>query len=280
MKLLRVGEKGREKPAAIDQSGQYRDLSSIIPDQAFGTVSCEALEEIRQLDITTLPVLDPGLRIGAAVADTPNFHCVGLNYARHADETGMARPSEPVLFSKATSALAGPNDDIVIPMGSVKTDWEVELGVVIGREASHVAEEKALEYIAGYCVINDVSERQFQLEQGGQWVKGKSAPGFGPTGPWLVTADEIADPQNLRLWLKINGETQQESNTDDMIFSVATIIAYMSRYMTLRVGDIIATGTPEGVGLGQKPQRFLKPGDVVSLGIDGLGEQRQQFIAA
>jgi len=280
MKLLRVGEKGREKPAAIDQSGQYRDLSSIIPDLAFGTVSCEALEEIRQLDITTLPVLDPGLRIGAAVADTPNFHCVGLNYARHADETGMARPSEPVLFSKATSALAGPNDDIVIPMGSVKTDWEVELGVVIGREASHVAEEKALEYIAGYCVINDVSERQFQLEQGGQWVKGKSAPGFGPTGPWLVTADEIANPQNLRLWLKINGETQQESNTDDMIFSVATIISYMSRYMTLRVGDIIATGTPEGVGLGQKPQRFLKPGDVVSLGIDGLGEQRQQFIAA
>jgi len=280
MKLLRVGAKGQEKPAILDNAGRYRDLSGVITDLAFETVSCEMLDKIRSLDPAVLPELDPGLRTGAVVADTPNFHCVGLNYARHADETGMPRPSEPVLFSKATSALAGPDDDIMIPKGSVKTDWEVELGVIIGREASHVPEDRALDYIAGYTVINDVSERQFQLEQGGQWVKGKSAPGFGPTGPWLVTPDEIPDPQNLRLWLKINDEIQQDSNTDDMIFPVATIISYMSRYMTLRVGDIIATGTPEGVGLGQNPQRYLKSGDVVTLGIEGLGEQRQRFVSA
>jgi len=280
MKLLRVGPKGQEKPAILDGSGRYRDLSGVISDLMPGTVSCEMLDKIKALDPSGLPEIDPGLRTGAVVADTPNFHCVGLNYARHADETGMPRPSEPVLFSKATSALAGPDDDIIIPKGSVKTDWEVELGVVIGREASHVPEDHALDYIAGYTVINDVSDRQFQLEQGGQWVKGKSAPGFGPTGPWLVTPDEIPDPQNLRLWLKINDEIQQDSNTDDMIFPVATIISYMSRYMTLRVGDIIATGTPEGVGLGQNPQRYLKSGDVVTLGIEGLGEQRQKFVSA
>jgi len=280
MKLLRVGPKGQEKPAILDGSGRYRDLSGVISDLMPGTVSCEMLDKIKALDPSGLPEIDPGLRTGAVVADTPNFHCVGLNYARHADETGMPRPSEPVLFSKATSALAGPDDDIMIPKGSDKTDWEVELGVVIGREASHVPEDHALDYIAGYTVINDVSERQFQLEQGGQWVKGKSAPGFGPTSPWLVTPDEIPDPQNLRLWLKINDEIQQDSNTDDMIFPVATIISYMSRYMTLRVGDIIATGTPEGVGLGQNPQRYLKSGDVVTLGIEGLGEQRQKFVSA
>ncbi len=280
MKLLRVGAKGQEKPAILDDAGRYRDLSGVISDLTPKTVSCETLDKIKALDPSGLPELDPGLRTGAVVADTPNFHCVGLNYARHADETGMPRPSEPVLFSKATSALAGPDDDIMIPKGSVKTDWEVELGVIIGREASHVPEDHALDYIAGYTVINDVSERQFQLEQGGQWVKGKSAPGFGPTGPWLVTPDEIPDPQNLRLWLKINDEIQQDSNTDDMIFPVATIISYMSRYMTLRVGDIIATGTPEGVGLGQNPQRYLKSGDIVTLGIEGLGEQRQKFVSA
>jgi len=280
MKLLRIGAKGQEKPAILDDAGRYRDLSGVISDLTPKTVSCETLDKIKALDPSGLPELDPGLRTGAVVADTPNFHCVGLNYARHADETGMPRPSEPVLFSKATSALAGPDDDIMIPKGSVKTDWEVELGVIIGREASHVPEDHALDYIAGYTVINDVSERQFQLEQGGQWVKGKSAPGFGPTGPWLVTPDEIPDPQNLRLWLKINDEIQQDSNTDDMIFPVATIISYMSRYMTLRVGDIIATGTPEGVGLGQNPQRYLKSGDIVTLGIEGLGEQRQKFVSA
>lgn len=280
MKLLRIGAKGQEKPAILDDAGRYRDLSGVISDLTPKTVSCETLDKIKALDPSGLPELDPGLRTGAVVADTPNFHCVGLNYARHADETGMPRPSEPVLFSKATSALAGPDDDIMIPKGSIKTDWEVELGVIIGREASHVPEDHALDYIAGYTVINDVSERQFQLEQGGQWVKGKSAPGFGPTGPWLVTPDEIPDPQNLRLWLKINDEIQQDSNTDDMIFPVATIISYMSRYMTLRVGDIIATGTPEGVGLGQNPQRYLKSGDIVTLGIEGLGEQRQKFVSA
>ncbi|MGC6485486.1 MAG: fumarylacetoacetate hydrolase family protein [Candidatus Puniceispirillales bacterium] len=278
MKLLRLGEKGHEKPALLDADGTPRDLSGVIGDLGMETVSLDSLAALQDLDAASLPALDPGQRIGAAVCDTPNFHCVGLNYARHADETGMARPTEPVLFSKATSCLGGPNDSIRIPEGSVKTDWEVELGIVIGRDVDRISEDKALSVIAGYCVINDVSERQFQLEQGGQWVKGKSAPGFGPVGPWLVTPDEVDDPQALPVWLSINGEMQQQSNTDDMIFSVAEIIAYMSRYMTLRTGDIIATGTPEGVGLGQKPPRFLKPGDEVRLGIDGLGEQKQVFV--
>lgn len=278
MKLLRLGEKGHEKPALLDADGTLRDLFGVIGDLGMETVSLDSLAALQDLNTASLPALDPNQRIGAAVCDTPNFHCVGLNYARHADETGMARPTEPVLFSKATSCLGGPNDPIRIPEGSVKTDWEVELGIVIGRDVDRISEDKALDVIAGYCVINDVSERQFQLEQGGQWVKGKSAPGFGPVGPLLVTPDEIGDPQALPVWLSINGEMQQQSNTDDMIFSVAEIIAYMSRYMTLRTGDIIATGTPEGVGLGQKPPRFLKPGDDVRLGIDGLGEQQQVFV--
>lgn len=278
MKFLRLGEKGAEKPALLDDDGKPRDLSGLIDDLGMNTVSLESIARLQEVDPSSLPLLDQGQRVGAAVCDTPNFHCVGLNYARHADETGMARPTEPVLFSKATSCLGGPNDPIRIPETSVKTDWEVELGVVIGAEVDHISEDRALSVIAGYCVINDVSERQFQLEQGGQWVKGKSAPGFGPVGPWLVTPDEVDDPQSLGVWLSINGAIQQQSNTDDMIFSVAEIIAYMSRYMTLRCGDIIATGTPEGVGLGQKPPRFIKPGDEVSLGIDGLGEQKQVFI--
>ena len=278
MKLLRLGAFGQEKPAALDADGQYRDLSGHIQDLTPCHMDLGELDKLKAIDLNSLPILPADSRIGCPLSDVPNFHCVGLNYARHADETGMARPDEPILFSKATSALAAPNDDIAIPMGAEKVDWEVELGVVIGKTASHVDEANALDYVAGYCTINDVSERAFQLETGGQWVKGKSAPGFGPVGPWIVTPDEIKDPQNLNLWCAINGEMQQNSNTDDMIFSTAHIIAYMSRHMTLRVGDVIATGTPEGVGMGQKPQRWVQKGDVITLGVEGLGEQKQRFV--
>ena len=278
MKLLRLGAFGQEKPAALDADGQYRDLSGHIQDLTPCHMELGELDKLKAIDLNSLPILPADSRIGCPLSDVPNFHCVGLNYARHADETGMARPDEPILFSKATSALAAPNDDIAIPMGAEKVDWEVELGVVIGKTANHVNEADALDYVAGYCTINDVSERAFQLETGGQWVKGKSAPGFGPVGPWIVTPDEIKDPQNLNLWCGINGEMQQNSNTDDMIFSTAHIIAYMSRHMTLRVGDVIATGTPEGVGMGQKPQRWVQKGDVITLGVEGLGEQKQRFV--
>ena len=278
MKLLRLGAFGQEKPAALDADGQYRDLSGHIQDLTPCHMDLGELDKLKAIDLNSLPILPADSRIGCPLSDVPNFHCVGLNYAHHADETGMARPDEPILFSKATSALAAPNDDIAIPMGAEKVDWEVELGVVIGKTASHVDEANALDYVAGYCTINDVSERAFQLETGGQWVKGKSAPGFGPVGPWIVTPDEIKDPQNLNLWCAINGEMQQNSNTDDMIFSTAHIIAYMSRHMTLRVGDVIATGTPEGVGMGQKPQRWVQKGDVITLGVEGLGEQKQRFV--
>ena len=278
MKLLRLGAFGQEKPAALDADGQYRDLSGHIQDLTPCHMELGELDKLKAIDLNSLPVLPADSRIGCPLSDVPNFHCVGLNYARHADETGMARPDEPILFSKATSALAAPNDDIAIPMGAEKVDWEVELGVVIGKTANHVDEADALDYVAGYCTINDVSERAFQLETGGQWVKGKSAPGFGPVGPWIVTPDEIKAPQNLNLWCAINGEMQQNSNTDDMIFSTAHIIAYMSRHMTLRVGDVIATGTPEGVGMGQKPQRWVQKGDVITLGVEGLGEQKQRFV--
>ena len=278
MKLLRLGAFGQEKPAALDADGQYRDLSGHIQDLTPCHMELGELDKLKAIDLNSLPILPANSRIGCPLSDVPNFHCVGLNYARHADETGMARPDEPILFSKATSALAAPNDDIAIPMGAEKVDREVELGVVIGKTANHVNEADALDYVAGYCTINDVSERAFQLETGGQWVKGKSAPGFGPVGPWIVTPDEIKDPQNLNLWCAINGEMQQNSNTDDMIFSTAHIIAYMSRHMTLRVGDVIATGTPEGVGMGQKPQRWVQKGDVITLGVEGLGEQKQCFV--
>lgn len=278
MKLLRWGPRGAEKPGLLDAEGNVRDLSSHVSDLAGDAVSLRALDRLRALRPEDLPVVEAE-RLGACLAWVPNFHCVGLNYARHAAEAGAQPPAEPVLFSKATTALAGPFDPIVIPKGSVKTDWEVELGVVIGAEVEHVSEADALACVAGYCVVNDLSERSWQLEGTGQWCKGKSAPGFGPIGPWLVTADEIPDPQNLPLWLDLNGETQQLSSTADMIFSVAEIISYMSRHMRLRPGDIIATGTPEGVGMGQKPQRFLRPGDVLELGVTGLGDQRQTALA-
>ncbi|SCM67609.1 fumarylacetoacetate hydrolase family protein [Donghicola eburneus] len=279
MKLLRFGPAGQEKPGILDADGNVRDLSGKCPDFAGAGVSLEALDAIRAIDVTSLPVVaEPG-RIGSCVASVPNFFCIGLNYAKHAAETGAEPPKEPIIFNKATSALSGPFDDVVIPKGSVKSDWEVELGVVIGKEASYVSEEDALSYVAGYCVINDMSEREFQIEKGGQWIKGKSAPTFGPTGPYLVTADEVDDPQTLALSLDLNGETVQDSNTDDMIFSVKEIVSYMSQFMKLQPGDIIATGTPSGVGMGMKPQRFLKPGDKMTVRIEGLGEQEQTAVA-
>lgn len=275
MKFLRFGPKGQEKPGCLDSAGNIRDLSGIVEDFAGEAVSVDALDKIRSMDLEGLPIVDADVRLGSCVASVSNFYCIGLNYARHAAETGMEPPSEPIIFSKATSSLSGPFDPVIIPKNSVKADWEVELGVVIGKRAEHVSVENALSYVAGYCVINDMSEREFQIEMGGQWIKGKSAPTFGPTGPYLVSADEVPDPQNLTLKLRLNGEIQQDSSTSDMIFSVAEVISYMSRFMALVPGDIIATGTPEGVGMGQKPQRFLVAGEVMELEVQGLGVQKQ-----
>lgn len=275
MKLVRYGALGAEKPGMLDSEGALRDLSGILQDIEPSTLTRESLARLREIDPASLPLVDGQPRIGACVGSVPNFFCVGLNYANHAKESGMEAPSEPILFSKATSAIHGPNDEVIMPKGSTKSDWEVELGVVIGAVTEYVSEAEALSYVAGYCLINDVSERSFQIERGGQWIKGKSAPTFGPIGPWLVTADEIPDPQSLPLWLKLNGQIVQNSNTADMIFSVATIISYMSQFMRLMPGDVIATGTPEGVGMGMKPPRFLDDGDQMELGIDGLGTQHQ-----
>jgi len=275
MKFLRFGPKGQEKPGCLDDAGNIRDLSGVVNDFSGEAVSVEALNEIRAMDIDSLPIVDAGVRLGSCVASVPNFYCIGLNYARHAAETGATPPTEPIIFSKATSALSGPFDPVVIPKNSVKADWEVELGVVIGKRAEHVSVDDALSYVAGYCTINDMSEREFQIEMGGQWIKGKSAPTFGPTGPYLVSTDEVPNPQDLALKLSLNGEVQQDSSTSDMIFSVAEIISYMSRFFALVPGDIIATGTPEGVGMGQNPQRFLLDGDVMDLEIQGLGAQKQ-----
>ena len=280
MKLLRYGPAGAEKTGMLDADGQVRDLSAHVPVLAGAAVSVESLERLRGIDPASLPLVASPGRIGACLASVPNFFCIGLNYAKHAAETGAEPPKEPIIFNKATSALSGPFDPVVIPRGSVKSDWEVELGVVIGREASYVSEDAALDHVAGYCVINDMSERAFQIERGGQWVKGKSAPTFGPCGPWLVTADEVPDPQALRLSLDLNDQRVQDSDTSDMIFSVRQIVSYMSQFMKLVPGDIIATGTPSGVGMGMKPQRFLKAGDVMTVRVEGLGEQRQEAVAA
>ena len=275
MKLLRYGPIGQEKPGCLDADGNIRDLSAHVTDFAGQTVSLDAIKTLKSIDTSTLPLIDGSPRIGCILADVPNFFCIGLNYAKHAAETGATLPPEPLLFNKATSALNGPNDIIKIPRGSSKLDWEVELGVIIGKEASCVSEADALDHVTGYCIINDVSEREFQKNRGGQWVKGKSAPTFGPAGPYLVTVDEIDNPQNLNLSCSVNGEIQQSSNTSDMIFTVAQIISSMSHYMTLRVGDIIATGTPEGVGAGKKPEpQFLKDDDIVELTVENLGQQR------
>ncbi len=280
MKLLRFGPKGQEKPGVIDQDGNIRDLSSTVADYEGQNISLDAIAKIKALDLSQFPVVENPERIGSCIASTSNFFCIGLNYAKHAAESGMEPPKEPVVFNKATSCLSGPCDDVIIPRKSSKSDWEVELGVVIGKDALYVSEEDALDYVAGYCIVNDMSEREFQLERSGQWVKGKSAPTFGPTGPWLVTTDEISDPQTLDLRLTLNGEVVQNSNTSDMIFTVAQIVSHLSQFMKLQAGDIICTGTPEGVGMGMKPQRFLKPGETMELEIAGLGTQKQTTAAA
>lgn len=280
MKLLRFGSQGNEKTGLLDEDGVVRDLSGHLPDLGGAGVSFAALDAVRALTPKALPEVENPGRLGACLSHVPNFYAIGLNYNAHAAEVGATPPKEPILFSKAASCLAGPFDLLSLPRTSEKTDWEVELGVVIGRTALYVSEAHALDYVAGYCVVNDVSERTFQLEQGGQWIKGKSAPGFGPTGPWLVTPDELGDPQDLALSMKLNGEVMQASSTSDMIFSVAEIIAYMTRFMELRPGDLIATGTPPGVGMGMTPPRFLCPGDVMETKVDGLGEQRTVVIAS
>jgi len=280
MKLTRVGTPGSERPALIDDKGKLRDLSGVVTDIAGNVLNRKSLENLRRLDIGSLPLLPQGTRFGAAVGQVGKMICVGLNFKDHAKESGLALPEQPILFMKATTAICGPNDDVIIPWGSKKTDWEVELGVVIGDVARRVPEERALDYVAGYLVVNDLSEREFQLEQGGQWVKGKSCDTFGPIGPMVVTTDEIPHPQMLSMWLEVNGRRYQNGSTADMIFGVAHLVSYISRYMTLMPGDIISTGTPAGVGLGQRPPTYLKAGDVVELGIDGLGRQRQLLVSA
>ena len=280
MKLLRWGLQGDERPGLLDAQGGIRDLTHLLGDLEPSDMAGPVLDSLRALDPMALPLVEGEQRFGSVLSHVPNFFCVGLNYAKHAAEAGIEAPKEPVLFSKASSALSGPNDPVVLPRGAVKGDWEAELGVVIGREVSYVSEAGALDCVAAYCIVNDVSERAFQLESTGQWIKGKSAPTFGPAGPLLVTADEVPDPQDLALWLDLNGERMQEGHTSDMIFSVAEIISYMSRFMTLQPGDLIATGTPHGVGMGMKPQRFLKAGDEMRLSIEGLGEQHQVVEAA
>lgn len=279
MKLLRIGEPGHETPAILAPDGSARDLSSVIRDLDPAAISPAGLDRLRQIDPATLP-LAPGGRIGPCVPRPVNFVCIGLNYADHAAETGAAIPKEPIVFLKSLSAFQGPNDDVRIPRGSVKTDWEVELGIVIGTTAASVPENKAMDYVAGYCVVNDVSERAFQSERGGTWDKGKGCDTFGPTGPWLVTRDEIPDPQVLDLFLDVDGRRMQTGNTATMIFNVRMLVSYVSHFITLHAGDIISTGTPPGVGLGMKPPVYLLAGQTMRLGITGLGEQVQRVVGA
>jgi 2-keto-4-pentenoate hydratase/2-oxohepta-3-ene-1,7-dioic acid hydratase in catechol pathway len=278
MKLLRHGAPGREKPGLLDAGGSIRDLSAVITDIAAEALLPDALDRLRALDTSALPRVDKDVRVGPCVGRVGKFICIGLNYSDHAAESGMAVPAEPILFMKATSAICGPNDTVIIPRGSQKTDWEVELGVVIGTTAKYVSQADALSHVAGYCVVNDLSERAFQLEGTGQWVKGKSADTFGPIGPWLVTADEVPDPQNLSLWLEVDGRTYQRGTTQKMIFPVAYLVSYISSFMSLQPGDIISTGTPPGIGMGQKPPVYLRPGRRMRLGIDGLGQQNQLVV--
>ncbi|MEO0317981.1 MAG: hypothetical protein RL404_1658 [Pseudomonadota bacterium] len=278
MKLVRYGRPGREKPGLIDADGKLRDLSGIVDDIGPEQLSDKALARLARIKPSSLPAVRGKPRFGVPIAGVGKFLAIGLNYSDHAAESNMPIPKEPILFTKAISSLSGPDDDVMQPKDSTKMDWEVELGVVIGTRAHHVSERQALSHVAGYCIVNDVSERAFQLERGGSWDKGKGCDGFGPVGPWLVTRDEIANPQRLNMWLDINGIRRQTGNTKTMIFSVAKIVSYVSRFITLMPGDIIATGTPPGVGMGMKPQQFLSPGDEMHLGIEGLGEQRQTVI--
>jgi len=279
MKLMRVGAPGAEKPAILAADGTIRDLSAHVADIGGAAIGPEGLAKLAAIDTASLPVVPADTRIGACVAGTGKFICIGLNYSDHAAETGATVPPEPIIFMKATSAIVGPNDDVLIPRGSEKTDWEVELAVIIGKTAKYVSEDDALDYVAGYAVSDDVSERAFQTERSGQWTKGKSCDTFGPIGPWLVTKDEVADPQNLKMWLTVNGQTMQNGTSATMVYGVKYLVAYLSQFMSLHPGDVISTGTPPGVGMGQKPPRFLKPGDVVELGIEGLGTQKQTFKA-
>ncbi len=281
MKLMRVGARGAETPAILDRRGIIRDLSLVVPDIAGDVLGSNGLAELAGTDLDALPEINPDTRIGPCVGGVGKFIGVGLNYADHAAETGVDVPREPILFMKATSAINGPNDNIIIPRNSKKTDWEVELGVVIGKEARYVSEANAREHVAGYCVVNDVSERTFQIEHSGQWVKGKSADSFGPIGPWLVTRDEVADPQNLKLWLEVDGHRYQDGSSTTMVYGVDFLVHYISKFMSLQPGDIISTGTPPGVGTAVKPKAvFLRPGQHIVLGVEGLGEQHQTTVAS
>ncbi len=281
MKLLRYGPKGREKPGLLDKDGKIRDLSAHVPDIAGTALLPDSLKKLAALNPAELPLASGELRIGPCVGKIGKFVCIGLNYADHAAETGAPIPKEPIIFMKATSAVIGPNDEVEIPRGSVKTDWEVELGVVIGKNAKYIPENHAMDYVAGYCVINDVSEREYQIERGGQWDKGKGCDTFGPTGPWLVTKDEVPDPQNLAMWLEVDGHRYQNGSTKTMIFNVPKLVSYLSHFMSLQPGDVISTGTPPGVGMGQKPNPiYLKAGQTMRLGIAGLGEQQQKLVEA
>lgn len=280
MRLARYGDIGSERPAIIDADGVARDLTGIVPDIAGATLTRAGLDALRAVDIAALRAIAEGVRVGAAIGNVGKMICVGLNFRDHAAESNLAVPEQPVIFMKATTAICGPYDDVRIPRGSEKTDWEVELGVVIGDVARDVSEAAAMDHVAGYVLVHDVSERAFQLEHGGQWVKGKSCDTFGPIGPWLLTADAVADPQALGMWLEVNGHRYQDGTSAEMVFGVAQLVSHISRYMTLMPGDVISTGTPAGVGLGQRPPVYLKPGDIVELGIDGLGTQRQTLVQA
>lgn len=280
MKLLRYGAPGAEKPGLLDSTGAIRDLSGVVPDIARDTLLPESLDKLRKLDPHSLPRVNSHPRIGACVGHVGKFICIGLNYSDHAAESGMAVPKEPIVFMKATSSIVGPNDDLEIPRGSTKTDWEVELGVVIGKRAKYISEADALSHVAGYCVVHDVSERTFQLEGTGQWVKGKSADTFGPIGPWLVTPDDVVDSGDLHLWLEVDGHRYQDGSTNTLIFGVPYLVSYLSKFMSLHPGDVISTGTPPGVGHGKKPPVYLREGNVVRLGVQGLGEQEQKVVAS
>ena len=281
MKTLRYREGNSVKPGIVDKEGKIRDVSSIVDDWDHTTLTVKKLHSVQSMDLLSLPVVDNNVSIAPCVCkhSIGKFICIGLNYSDHAEETGMEVPPEPIMFMKATSAVIGPNDDVIIPKNSFKSDWEVELGVIIGKEAKYISEAQSQDHIAGYCVVNDLSERAFQIERSGQWVKGKSCDTFGPIGPYLVTKDEIADPQNLKMWVDFNGKRMQDGSTSTMVYGVNFLVSYLSQFMSLQPGDIISTGTPPGVGMGMKPQVFLKPGDVMRLGIEGLGEQKQTTVA-
>ena len=280
MKLLRFGSPGKEKPGLLDDSGTIRDLSGLVGDISEETLLPENLEKLRNTDTSSLPEVNDEPRLGPCIGKIGKFICIGLNYSDHAEETGGTVPPEPIIFAKFNSAICGPNDDVVIPRNSTKTDWEVELGVVIGKPAKYVDQENALDHVAGYCVINDVSEREFQIKRSGQWVKGKSCDTFGPTGPWLVTPDEVGDPQDLDLWLEVDGKRYQDGNTKTMVYGVEYLIHYLSQFFSLNTGDVISTGTPPGVGMGQKPEPiYLRPGQTMRLGIENLGIQTQHVVA-